>query len=115
MGSFLVRRSSSSTGGVGGSTSVPPAGDVSALPALTEFLAAAQYADGTERLTGTLTIFFEGGRWKVCCNDRDQEVCGWAAVDELVDLPLAVDLLLQAGKLDWRETRKAHPGKLYRK
>lgn len=115
MASFLQRRVSSGTSGGVSGASVPPASDATALPALVEFLSASRYADGVERVTGTLTVFFEQGKWKCCLNDRDQEVCGWIAVSELVDLPLALDLLMQEGKVDWREVRKVHPGKLYRK
>jgi hypothetical protein len=115
MASFLQRRSSSSTGGAGFGLCAPPASDTTALPALVEFLSAGSYADGAVRVPGTLTVFFEAGRWKICLNDRDQEICGWATVAELVDLPLAVDLLIQEGKVDWRELRKKHPGQLYRK
>jgi hypothetical protein len=102
MASYLRRRTSSSTTADGAGCSAPPAGDVASLPALTEFLASISYSDGVPRQTGTLTVFFEAGRWKCCLNDREQEESGFLTVNELIDLPLAVDLALQEGKVDWR-------------
>lgn len=105
MGSFLRRIGSQSTTPDGSGSSAPFAGDALAFPALVEFLASECYETGESRQTGTLTVFAEEGRWKVCLNDRDQGQVGFVTVGDLADLVLAVEEVLREGKGEWRAAR----------
>src|SRR5690348_5848143 len=40
-------------------------------PALLEFCTCHVWDDGSPRVPGTLTVFTDGGQWKLCLNDKD--------------------------------------------
>lgn len=73
-------------------------------PALVEFLSEDFWPDGTARKPGSLTVFFDGGRWKVACNDRDQETVGFGSCEGLGGLLDWLERALREGSLDWRHT-----------
>jgi hypothetical protein len=111
MGSFLRRHASSSTALGASGAAVPGARDSRDLPALTEFLAAGTYESGDRRETGTVTLFFEGGVWKACLNDRDQGMVGFLTLPELVDAILVLEEALAQGKGEWRAAKPRGTGK----
>jgi hypothetical protein len=65
------------------------------LKELVAFVSLAKWPDGKPRCTGTMTIFVEGGCWKIYLNDKDAGVghcvTGSTLEDALVSASLAVD------------------------
>lgn len=84
--------------------STPDSESVERWPALVEFLAEEFWPDGKARRTGSLTLFFDTGRWKVALNDRDQDTVGFGSCASLASLLDWVDRALRDGTLDWRHT-----------
>lgn len=77
----------------------------SGYPALFEFLTLDKWEDGAKRQRGTVTVFFEEGRWKCWVNDKDaaRSACVTArTLDEVVSL---TESGLVADSLDWRRAR----------
>lgn len=76
-----------------------------AHPALTEYLTATRYADGTQREPASCIVFVEGGRWKACLNDKDTQQTGWCSAGAFEELWDTLECALAAGTLDWRRSR----------
>lgn len=79
-------------------------------PALWEFLNAAKYEDGTPRVLPTLTLFVDTACVKLCLNDRDQGLTGWAASETVEGAFLALERHLKEDKVDWKLSQSS-PGK----
>jgi hypothetical protein len=98
---FLSRESTDDNGGHQGSSAAP--GEwLRGFPALCEFLCLCQWDDGTPRLSSTLLLFVEGGRWSVCLNDREQSRSAWASGASEVEALSSLDSALQDGTANWR-------------
>lgn len=72
---------------------------------LADWLASSTWPDGAPRVRGTLLVFFEGGRWKVCLNDKAEGAVGFLSVPSLLDVVQDVNQALIEGRVDWRERR----------
>ncbi len=102
---FLKRRKVSENGkGVGPFKGMSQ--DREAYPALIEFLTCCEWPDGAARKPGTLLIFCDEGRLKICLADRDQEVVLFLSVDGLFVALEACDDALRAEDGDWRPSKK---------
>lgn len=72
--------------------------------ALTEYLTAATWEDGTARMPSTLLIFAEDGYYKGCLNDRDASRSLWVAGASIPDVLEALEGHLRAGTGEWRSS-----------
>ncbi len=54
------------------------------------------------RLTGTLTIFVDGGMWKCWVNDRHTGQFGVVSADTAADIPGIIERKMSEGGMDWR-------------
>jgi hypothetical protein len=80
--------------------------DARAYPNLVEFLALTKYTDGTRRITGSVNLFVEDGRLKVCFNDRDVCQVAFRVMDALDTLLAGLEAALEDPDLDWRKSRE---------
>lgn len=72
-----------------------------------EFLTSTVWPDtGEPRQTGTILLFAEDGRLKVCLNDRDQGVLAFSVVDAGDGVWLTVEAVLDDPKTVWRANRQ---------
>lgn len=60
---------------------------------------------GAQRVTGTLLLFAEDGKWKACINDRDGGFVAFLTSDTVAGLLEAIDKGLAKGSLDWRKSK----------
>jgi hypothetical protein len=86
------------------------------FPALTEFLTEQVDDDGKPRVTSTLMVSAEDGRWKVCLVDRAQaggkfDYKLWVSGETLFQAFHALDGALQEGNAEWRRFPKWEPPK----
>jgi hypothetical protein len=76
-------------------------------PAVCEFLSLSVWPDGTSRVTGTVMLLTEDGRWKAWVHDRDAGeglfVSG-ATPDAVLQ---SLETVLATGEGEWRPDRKA--------
>lgn len=79
------------------------------MPALLEFLTLTVYPDGSVREPSSLIVLIEGGRFKVCLNDRGEGRTLWRTGDTLEDALLSLEEPLQLGEADWRTSRPQQP------
>lgn len=77
------------------------------MPALWEFLTCDEWDPGESRVVGTLLLFTEDGRCKICANDRDSGLVAFVSGPSFDDAFRALDAGLKAGDLDWRLSRAA--------
>lgn len=75
------------------------------LGELYKFLTQLEWSPGEPRLTGTIMIFVEDGRFKCWLHDRDAHLSGWVSAPSFPEVLLAADRLVvdQAG--EWRPDR----------
>ena len=100
--SFLKKRVSSSSPGGPSAASAASADALSAFPALCEFLTCPCWPDGTRRVTGSLTVFVDEGRFKVWLSDRDQGLGAVVTISSLLQLLQDVEDSLAEDTVDWR-------------
>jgi len=74
-------------------------------PTLFEYLAAAEYSDGSKRKTATLLVFIELGVCKVCLNDRDVQRQAFVSARTLNEALSVMDDQLQADSVEWRPVK----------
>jgi hypothetical protein len=107
--SHLQRRSASKT---------PPPGviderllreDLAAYPALLEFLTAESWPDGAARRTGTLLLFHDDYRIKLCLADRDQSLVLFVTCDSLTSCLQEAEEALCDPRSDWRPAKNSQP------
>jgi hypothetical protein len=72
---------------------------------LADFLASCKYTDGSSREGGSVTLFFEGGRFKVAFNEKTDRMVGFGCVSDLACLADELESLLSQAKLDWRPAK----------
>ena len=82
----------------------------SLYPALSEFLAATRWSDGTARVPGTLTLFTDGPQWKLCLSDKDQSRVAFVSGSSPQSALMAAEAGLIGSTLDWR-AQKASQGR----
>lgn len=82
---------------------------LSGFPTLCEFLALDRWPDGTNRLTGTLQLFCEHGKWKVTLRDRDAKEYAFLTSDTIEELLLTVEEGLTQGNVEWRPDKPFVP------
>jgi hypothetical protein len=85
--------------------------DLDRWPALLEFITSRAWPDGTLRQSGTLLLFADEGRLKVCLSDRDQGVVCFVTGDGVMGLLDAAEQLLRDGDGDWRPQRQGKKGR----
>lgn len=92
-----------------GSSSTPLclSGDwVTLHPALTEFLALEKWEDGSSRTPGSLTLFTDGGVWKLCLSDKDSDRIAFVSATSVGEVFLCAEEQLCRSLLDWRPNRR---------
>jgi len=71
--------------------------------ALVAFLSETSWADGSRRITGTLLVFVESGRWGCCLTHRDTPAGkAFFSARTLQELFEAANVALESGDVDWR-------------
>ncbi len=71
-------------------------------PALLEYLTTTKWEDGSPRETSTLTIFVEGGQFKVAVNDRALKRSVYVTARTLQDALAAAQEAVAGDAADWR-------------
>lgn len=81
--------------------------ELAKYPLIVEFLGCAVWEeDGTERTTGTIQLFTDGGMWKAMLNDRAQSLVAFVTVLPGESLLAVLEKALAATGTDWRTARK---------
>jgi len=73
-----------------------------AYPAMAEFMMGDEGTPPEDGKTATLLLFVEEGLFKVCLNDRAQDVSGWASGATFDQVLASLESALQDGTLAWR-------------
>ena len=110
MGQSYLQKPVSPNGPDGGPVEADAGAWQSVYPALSEFLAATRWSDGTPRVPGTLTLFTDGPQWKLCLSDKDQSRLAFVSGSSPQAALLAAEAGLVGSTLDWR-AQKGIPGK----
>lgn len=74
-------------------------------PALLEFLTRTSWSETEPRETGTVTLFVEGSRLKLCLSDRDSDMVAFVAGDGPADALDTAEAALRENRLDWRASK----------
>jgi len=80
-------------------------------PALFEYLTLDAWEDGEVRQTATLLLFVEGGQFRGCVNDRENERSLWAGADTFLGLVGALEGRLIDPTADWRRSGQGSNGR----
>ena len=80
-------------------------------PALSEFLSVEAWDAETERIRGTISIFWEEGSFKASVNDRDADQVAFVSKGTFSGLLESIEKGLQADSLDWRHSKGKGPQK----
>lgn len=72
------------------------------FPYLAAFLLQTQWADKTERLPGTITVFVQDGQMKLCVNDRDMNRSAFVTAPTWAMLIQITEDKLSDDSLEWR-------------
>lgn len=75
--------------------------------AMHEFLALEKWEDGSDRETGTMSVFLDQGQWKARLCDRDGGLVAFVSSEGFTGLLDALEEGLRDGSLDWRADRFA--------
>ena len=112
MGLHIVRRSSGDGGkSVSSNETLTPSKLFASMPALWEFLTVERWEDEATRTTGTLLMFCEDGKVKLCLNDRDQDLVGFVTGSTLEEVLKVAEKSLVDDTVDWRKSRRQGGGK----
>lgn len=76
-----------------------------AYPALSEFLTARLFDDGSERETATLLLFAVDGVWKVCLNDRAEGRVAFVSGATTASAMATLDTQLEDGTVEWKVSK----------
>lgn len=97
----------------GGKQRDPPSDNGVSLPtfpidlgAIEEFLTRQEWAPGEARVPGSLTMFAELGRLKLCLHDKDQGLVGFVTAATWLGLWSATEAQLRDGTVDWRASKE---------
>jgi len=109
--SYLQKRAPTESGnGVSPAWAFAPS-DMDRWPALLEFTTSRAWPDGSLRQSGTLLLFADEGRLKVCLSDRDQGLVAFVTGDGVLSLLDAAEQMLREGDGDWRPQRQGKKGR----
>jgi len=75
-------------------------------PCLYEYLTVSQWEDKSPRLTSTLLLFVDEGRWKVCFTDKDADRYVFLTGLTVEGILNALEAGLKDDQLDWRKRRE---------
>lgn len=75
------------------------------FPGLYEFLARFRF-EGQYRKPGKLIVYYEPGRAALCLSDPHTKQVGFHLGESIQECLEGVEKRLQAGKVDWRKSRK---------
>jgi hypothetical protein len=75
-------------------------------PNLAQFLTTALYDDGEEREAPTMTLWAQGGLWKLSIKDRAEGLVMWLSAEKLLELMQLADIYCLEEDAPWR--RDAH-------
>lgn len=78
---------------------------LASCPVLWEFLTLTKWPDASPRKAGTIILFTEGDRWKMCVKDPNGSRVAFVTAGTLDELFLAVNEGLDQDSLDWRPDR----------
>lgn len=96
----------------GGAPGAADPGEWSAsFPALSEFLVAITWEDGSSRISGTLTLFTDQGLWKLCLADKAQSLVAFVSGSSPLHAFQSAEQGLVTGTLDWRSSRQPNSNK----
>jgi len=76
------------------------------LPVTHDHLVESTWADGKRRLTTTVMVLCEGGRWKAWIHDRDAKVSAWVSAESWESLWETVEKGLRDDTCEWRSDRR---------
>ena len=77
------------------------------FPTLSEFLSEQRWADGSQRLTGTVLIMVDDGVWKMCLHDRHSALSAWLSAPSWSMLLDVAERKVVAAEVDWRKDKPA--------
>jgi hypothetical protein len=80
-------------------------------PSLTEFMTTAAFEDGTRRESPTLTLWAQGGQWKLTLRDRAEALVMWLSAEKLLELLQLAELFCLSGDGPWRIDEYGSPEK----
>ena len=80
-------------------------------PTVVEFLSSCQWPDGSSRVTGTVMLLAEDGRWKAWVHDRDAGEGLFISGATPEGLLEQLEAVLSAGNGEWRKDRPRGLGK----
>lgn len=75
---------------------------VSEYPALHEYLTVGQNPDGSVRRTSTLTLFVDGGAWKLFLNERHSGASLCSSGSTIASVLSALEVMLESESIPWR-------------
>lgn len=96
---------------VNGESSVPGSGSLEGcsistqFPHVVEFLCPGSWGDGTTREPGSVTLFWQDGKLKVCLKTKTPAAVCFLSASSITSLFLALEQGLVGGTLDWRADR----------
>jgi hypothetical protein len=82
---------------------------VQEFPALHEYVTYGVNPDGSVRRTSTLTLFAEGGSWKVFLNERDSGASLCASGETVSGALSALEVMLEGESPPWRFSDRGGP------
>jgi len=100
----------STTGAGGFPAADEDVGLLKAYPIIQSLLRETVWDDNTPRVTSSLLVFCEDGRWKVMLNDRDSQRVCFLSGTSLAGALTAMEKALSNGSADWRVSRAAKGG-----
>lgn len=80
-------------------------------PHVFEFLSSLAWPDGSSRVTGTVMLLTEAGRWKAWAHDRDSAEGVFVSAGSLEGTLDELEDLLSTGGGDWRPDKRSASGR----
>lgn len=81
-------------------------------PLLLEYLTHDKYDDGTKRETSVLILACDGGTWRICLTDKDNQRTMWKTASSVQEGLGCIELALMAeDPTDWRRSADASAGR----
>jgi hypothetical protein len=81
-------------------------GQLSKLPAITEYLTLDAYDGGVKRKLSTLSLWYEEGKVKGSLNDKEEQRSLYASADSLETVLEALEAMIVEDRADWRAWKK---------
>jgi len=105
-GRFVRRQAAEAAASVAGSVAACDRSFADRYPALHEWLTLTR-DDVGQRMTATLLLFAEAGRFKACFCDRQADASFFRSSESVEGLWSALESALADGSADWRARRQA--------